>query len=62
MHHIIFLFLFFFTPPFLKYFSLFFNWVVQVVVYNKGGKRSEIIYIGLIFFYITETWHFNRGM
>ncbi len=41
---------FIFTPPFLKYFSLFFNLVVQVIVYIKSGKSSEIIYLGLIFF------------
>ncbi len=36
-------------PPFLKEFGLFFNWVVQVIVYIKGGKGSEMIYLGLIF-------------
>ncbi len=47
-NHIILVF-FYFYSPLLKYFSLFFNWVVQVKVCIKGGKSSEIIYLGLIF-------------
>ncbi len=38
-----------FTPPFLKDFGLFCYLVVQVIVYIKGVKSSEIICLGLIF-------------
>ncbi len=55
-------FFFIFTPPFLKDFGLFFNWVVQVIVYIKKVEKVLKWFILVSFFYITETWHFNRGV
>ncbi len=48
---------FYFYSPFPKRFQFVFNWVVQVIVYIKGGKSSEMIYIGLIFLH-----HWNLAL
>lgn len=42
----------------LKDFCLFL--IVQLICYIKDGKNSKVIYLNLIFFYISKTWHFNK--